>query len=331
MVHELTHLHEGDTASGALLGPKLHRFDIYTELMSQNLATLIVFYPLCLYRMLFELAWQRNSREREFVADRNASALVSSAAIIESLIKISAYAHYRGEVERTLFEQGERHKDKLEIQQAIAAGLPAHVNSPDFISALREQNVPHPFDSHPPLLERMANVAFSVAETDYAAIAAQQPDASWVDLIPVAGDIELRFWQEYERDFSSSHEESLAWRYRPLGEAETAIVLKYFPDAPFALKNGAKITVTWQGIIHPKTAELVAWDNVKNININRGFGGEILYVQHLQPNAQGKKRTRIPLPGMKEELQAFKITLNLYWHRHQTAIANITPEPALTQ
>lgn len=62
MVHELTHLHEGDTASGALLGPKLHRFDMYTQLMSENLSTLIVFYPLYLYRLFFELAWQRNSR-----------------------------------------------------------------------------------------------------------------------------------------------------------------------------------------------------------------------------------------------------------------------------
>ena len=318
MVHELTHLHEGDTASGALLGPKLHRFDLYTAQMSENVATLIVYYPLYLYRMLFELAWQRNSREREFVADRNASALVSPAAIIESLIKISAYANYRYEVERSLFENNTLHESELGISKAIAAGLPAHVTSPGFVSAMREQDVPHPFDSHPPLTERMHNVGYAVEESDYAATAAEIPAQSWVDLMPVADNIEQQLWQKYERDFSSNHEESLAWRYQPTGEAETALVLKYFPNVPFTLKDGSQIEITWQGIVMPKTAELLDWDNVKNINVLRNFGRDTLHVQHVQPNAHGKKRSKIPLPGLKKEIDRFKQVLGWYMHRHQT-------------
>lgn len=318
MVHELTHLHEGDTASGALLGPKLHRFDLYTALMSENVATLIVYYPLYLYRMLFELAWRRNSREREFVADRNASALISPAAIIESLIKVSAYASYRYEVEKNLFANNALHESDLGIRKAIAAGLPAHVNSPGFISAMREQNVPHPFDSHPPLTERMRNVGFSVEETAYASVAAELPTESWVDLIPVADNIEQQLWQKYERDFSSTHEESLAWRYQPTGEAETALVLKYFPNVPFTLKDGSQVEITWQGIVVPKTAELLDWDNVKNINVLRNFGRDTLHVQHVQPNTHGKKRSKIPLPGLKKEIDRFKEVLAWYWHRHQT-------------
>lgn len=318
MVHELTHLHEGDTASGALLGPKLHRFDIYTAQMSENVATLIVYYPLYLYRMLFELAWQRNSREREFVADRNASALVSPAAIVESLIKISAYANYRYEVERSLFENNTLHESELGISKAIAAGLPAHVTSPGFVSAMREQNVPHPFDSHPPLAERMRNVGYTVEETAFAATAAEIPAQSWADLMPVADNIEQQLWQKYERDFSSNHEESLAWRYQPTGEAETALVLKYFPNVPFTLKDGSQIEITWQGFVLPKTAELLDWDNVKNINVLRNFGRDTLHIQHVQPNAHGKKRSKIPLPGLKKEIEKFKEVLAWYWHRHQT-------------
>lgn len=319
MVHELTHLHEGDTASGALLGPKLHRFDLYTALMSENVATLIVYYPLYLYRMLFELAWQRNSREREFVADSNASALISPAAIIESLIKISAYASYRYEVERNLFENNALHESELGIRKTIAAGLPAHVESPGFIGAMREQNVPHPFDSHPPLTERMRNVGFAVEETAYAGIAADLPTESWVDLMPVADNIEQQLWQKYERDFSSNHEESLAWRYQPSGEAETALVLKYFPNVAFTLKDGSQVEITWQGIVLPKTAELLDWDNVKNINVLRNFGRDTLHIQHVQPNAHGKKRSKIPLPGLKKEIERFKEVLAWYWHRNQTA------------
>lgn len=321
MVHELTHLHEGDTASGALLGPKLHRFDMYTHLMGQNVATLIVFYPLCLYRMLFELAWQRNSREREFIADRSAATHTTPAAIIESLIKISAYASYRSEVERTLFDNKTLHENELGISKAIAAGLPQHVSSPDFISLIREQDVPHPFDSHPPLTERMRNVEYHVEELGYAAIAAEPPAESWVDLMPVAEQIEQQLWQKYERDFSSVHEESLAWRYQPEGEEETALVLKHFPPVAFTLKDGSQIEITYQGVVKPKTGELLEWDNVKNINVIRQFGTEVLYLQHVQPNAQGKKRSEIRLPGLKKEIEGFKNTLGYYWHRHQTVRA----------
>ncbi|MEZ7209191.1 M48 family metalloprotease [Pantoea ananatis] len=321
MVHELTHLHEGDTASGALLGPKLHRFDMYTQLMSENLSTLIVFYPLYLYRLFFELAWQRNSREREFIADRNAAARVSSAAIIESLIKISAYASYRYEVERKLFANKTLYENAPGISQAIAVGLPQHVSSADFVSTMREQNIPHPFDSHPPLSERMRNVNYAVEEADYAVTAATSPADSWVDLIPVADQIEHRLWQKYERDFTSQHEESLAWRYQPAGEEETALVLKYFPDVPFTLKDGSQMIITWQGIVQPHSAGLLEWDNVKNINVLRQFGRDSVYVQHVQPNAQGKKRSKIRLPGLKKEIEHVKYTLNYYWHRHQTVRA----------
>ncbi|TDT00289.1 M48 family metallopeptidase [Erwinia rhapontici] len=329
MVHELTHLHEGDTASGALLGPKLHRFDQYIHLMSSDVSTLVVFYPLCLYRMLFELAWQRNSREREFVADRSAANVITPAAIVESLIKISAYASYRSEVEQMLFENKTLHGNELGISKAIAIGLPQHVNSPDFISVMREQNVPHPFDSHPPLADRMRNVGYTIDETGYAAIAAELPTESWVDLMPVASDIEQHLWQKYEQDFSSAHEQSLAWRYEPEGEEETALVLKHFPPAAWTLKDGNPIEITYQGIVKPGTAELLPWDNIKNINVIRRFGTDVLYLQHVQPNAAGKKRTEIRLPGVKKDIELFKYTLSHYWQRHQTMRALQEQDQAL--
>ncbi len=329
MVHELTHLHKGDTASGALLGPKLHRFDQYIHLMSSDVSTLVVFYPLCLYRMLFELAWQRNSREREFVADRSAANVITPAAIVESLIKISAYASYRSEVEQMLFENKTLHGNELGISKAIAIGLPQHVNSPDFISVMREQNVPHPFDSHPPLADRMRNVGYTIDETCYAAIAAELPTESWVDLMPVASDIEQHLWQKYEQDFSSAHEQSLAWRYEPEGEEETALVLKHFPPAAWTLKDGNPIEITYQGIVKPGTAELLPWDNIKNINVIRRFGTDVLYLQHVQPNAAGKKRTEIRLPGVKKDIEVFKYTLSHYWQRHQTMRALQEQDQAL--
>ncbi len=67
---------------------------------------------------------------------------------------------------------------------------------------------------------------------------------------------------------------------------------------------------------------------MKNINVIRNFGRDILYVQHVQPNAQGKKRSEIRLPGLKKEIDAFKNTLGYYRHRHQTVRAQLA-EPAV--
>ncbi|MCU5771285.1 M48 family metalloprotease [Erwiniaceae bacterium BAC15a-03b] len=327
MVHELTHLYEGDTSSGALLGPKLQRFDNWTHMMGENFPTLVVYYLACLYRMLFELASQRDSREREFIADRNAARLITPAAIIESLIKISAYASYRGEVERSLFGNKKQYQQELGISKAIAAGLPEHVNSTHFISIMREQNIPHPYDSHPPLSERMRNVGYTLEEDSYAAIAAALPTQSWVDLMPVATEIEQQLWQKYEGDFSSAHEESLAWSYEPVGAEETALVLKYFPPVVFPLKGGLQVEISYRGVTHSQSAELLEWGNIKSANHRSRFGTDIVHLQHYQPNAQGEKRSLIRLPGIKKEIAAFNQTFGLYWNRHQNMRALLEQEP----
>src|SRR5471030_839281 len=321
MVHELTHLYEGDAASGALLGPKLHQFDEYTRLMSKTLATLVVYYPLYLYRALFELAWRRNSRQREFIADRSAAMLINPAAIVQSLIKISAYASYRNEVEAGLFDNKTLHKNALGIREAIAAGLPTHVRSPDFLDTIRARSVPHPFDSHPPLADRIRNVGYRIDEVDYAGMATELPAESWVDLMPVAAEIEQKLWHQYERNFSSVHEESLAWRYQPEGEEETALVLKYFPSVTYTLKGGHRIEITYQGIILPKNSERLEWNNIRHMNVLRRFGTYFLTLHHIQPNYRGKKRSDIPLPGLGKEIKNVKSKLSAYWRRHQTARA----------
>lgn len=103
LVHELAHLRGGDTASSAALGPKLAQYDHYCDMMRSAGATVPVFYLMRLYRVIFEFALKRESRTREFLADRTAAAVVSARAIVQSLIKLAAYANYRSEVENKLF------------------------------------------------------------------------------------------------------------------------------------------------------------------------------------------------------------------------------------
>lgn len=315
LAHELAHLHGGDTANSALLGPKLAQFEQYMGMMYQNPSTRLVFYPLCLFRLIFELAQQRDSRDREFRADRLAAKTISPQGIVHSLIRIAAYANYRAQIEQSLFEQNQQHQGALGIADTVAAGLHDYARSPDFVEVMRTGNVPHPFDSHPALTERMRNVGHDVAESEYAGIVTQTPAQTWIDGMPTAGQIEQRLWAKYEQGFAEAHEENLAWRYEPANAEEEAVVLRHFPPVDFALKKGKQAQISYAGIT-ASDGELIGWDRVDKIEYQDGIGGgDVLVITHPERGLVGHKKTKVKLPGVERE--RFKETFGKYWYRHQ--------------
>jgi Zn-dependent protease with chaperone function len=315
--HELAHFRGGDTASSAALGPKLVAYDHYCAMMHAGRVTLPVFYMLRMYRVIFEIALKRDSREREFKADRVAAKLVSPQGIVNSLIKVAAYARYRAQVEQELFEREQRHGGALGISAQVAAGLAPFARSPHFMDAMESAAVPHPFDSHPPMAERMANVGHIVDPDDYPAVVTRPTVDSWANDMPTAEAIEQRLWRVYEGHFAAVHEQSLAYRYLPETDEERAIVLKYFPPVAFALKGGERIEISYEGLQAPGTDGLLSWDDVTNLEYEDGIGGDVLKVVHPEKGLLGAKSTKIKLPGISKQRDVFKGELGRYWHRHR--------------
>lgn len=317
LAHELAHLRGGDTASSAALGPKLTQYDYYCQMMASAGATLPVFYLMQLYRVIFEFALKRESRAREFLADRTAAALVSARAMVQSLVKLAAYSNYRQRIESKLFEHDQRHQGVLGIAGVVAAGLAPYAGSREFLDEMKSANVPHPFDTHPLLSERMANVGLVVGEQDMADMAAKFPAQSWLGDILTARDIEQRLWASYEQRFADVHEENLAYRYEPANEAERAIVVKYFPPIVFPLKKDQRIEVNHVGLVLPGQTEALSWDSVHKLNYENGFGGDVLQIVHPEKSWLGAKSTKVKLPGIGKERERFKQTMGRYWQRHQ--------------
>ena len=135
---------------------------------------------------------------------------MTPAAIAQSLIKIAAYAQYHYKIKDELFGQNQRHDTQLGIARLVAKGLAPYAASDDFLDAMKTANVPHPFDSHPAMPERMRNVGMSLPERDYGAIAVRAPAATWVQEILTAEGIEQRLWSAYEQQVAQDHERSLA-------------------------------------------------------------------------------------------------------------------------
>lgn len=317
LAHELAHLRGGDTASSAALGPKLAQYDFYCHMMQSAAATLPVYYLMQLYRVIFELALKRESREREFVADRTAAALVSAQAIIQSLIKIGAYSNFRRKIETKLFEHDQQHGDALGIAQFVASGLVPYAGSEDFLEEMKSVDVPHPFDTHPSLPERMANVAHRVNEAEFGRIVSGMPAESWIAYVPGAQGVEQRLWAAYEKGFAAAHERNLAYRYEPADEREKTIVLKYFPPVTFDLKAGKRIGLGYAGITLPEQTEVLSWDKVAKIRYEDGYGGDVLHIEHPEKGWLGSKTSKVKLPGLKKDRARFKELLGLYMSRHQ--------------
>lgn len=326
--HELAHLGGGDTRSSAALGPRLLQFDRYAWRMRTGGLTIVAYHLLRLYRMIFEFALARDSRERESAADRTAARLTAPSAIARSLVKISAYASYRSSVERQLFAHDREHVGELGIAGFVAAGLAPYATSPDFVAAMQTADVRHPYDRHPPLAERMKSVGHVVPESGFGAIVTRAPATSWADEIGTAAAIEQRLWREYERRFAASHELDLAYRYEPATDEERAVVLRHFPPLEFALGKGERIEVGIGGIASSDGRAGIAWDEVKALALRDGSFGAALVVTHHDKGLVGARKTTLKLRGIGDRKAAFHEAVARYWHRHQVMRAAQRTRPA---
>jgi Zn-dependent protease with chaperone function len=314
LAHELAHLSGGDTANSAKLGPALQHYDQYCARMRNGGATIAVWPLLALYRVIFEMALARSRRQREFRADAVAAKLASPQAISNSLIKVAAYSIYRNQIEGDLFRHNAQHAGSLGIASAVDNGLAAYVQSPAFSETIGTVHIPHPFDSHPPLSERMQAVGVSTGVQNYGAIAVEAPSTNWTAEILDADAIESRLWGVYDQAFAAHHERSLAYRYRPSNEAEQALVLKYFPTRVFALKNDAKLEVSYAGIRSAGTDAMIPWATVTSMSYKSSSFGDSLRVG---VNELGKVRTRVvKLPRIGKSKGELQAVLGAYWERH---------------
>ena len=128
----------------------------------------------------------------------------------------------------------ECHSARTSLHVEAAKHERSSASSPRLGFDLLDAFVPHPFDSHPPLLERIANVGSNIRAEEFAAIVAAQPSETCFEGIDDAAAIEARQWAEHEERFRAAHELSLAHRYEPATDEERALVERYFPRLAFA-------------------------------------------------------------------------------------------------
>ncbi|MFO0582247.1 MAG: M48 family metallopeptidase [Anaeromyxobacter sp.] len=315
--HELAHFKGGDTAASARLQPALARYHAYTGSLEGKGLTGPAAAVMRLYRAIFELALSREQRRRELVADAEAARVTSPADVGRALVKVVSYSSFRARTERELFEQQVAHEGGLSLRGRIDAGLAAHAAAPGFVEHVRGARVPHPFDSHPPLDDRLAAVKAGTRLEDAAAILAERPERTWADEVETAEAIEERLWGAYEGRFQAVHEESLAWRYLPATEAERAHVVKYFPDRAFPTKDGGEVRITHEGVVRAD-GQRIRFVEIAAAKVDAGTFTEGLVLTRAE-GAPGEKTFKVKLKPLGKGADAFKAAFQHYWQRDQVA------------
>lgn len=324
LAHELAHFRGGDTRRNARLGPSLVHFDRYLHtLAAAGLPTLPVQPVLFLFRAVFELARQRDSRTRELAADRVSAEVASVEHAARAMWKVVAYSHHRAAVESELFAVDERHAaDALSIKDRAARGLAEHVASETFRESVAQGDVPHPFDSHPVLAERLAALGSPLDEHARAHVFDASPPTSWTDRFADADAIEERLWARYEARFSEVHEESLAYRFLPANEEQARIVALHFPPLVFSTRRGGTVRLTYAHVENADGAQL-PYAEIARASVKDGTFRKTLRLDHVPNATAGRGPTIVRLsaldePGAQQRLQD---ALTRYWHRDQVARA----------
>ncbi len=239
MAHEMAHFSGNDTLFSKRIAPMLNRCDEYLNILSQSVATLPVYYFLLCFRSLFELSLCKISRQREERADRLAAELVGAEHLANAMVKLVLYSNYRLELENELYMSDNPLND-IKIFERVAAGFQEYLYHQENNLAFLEQEIEHPFDSHPPISKRIE--ALNIKPNDsLIEHAIREPELTWFSLINDAHKIKEELIHHYETDFKQSHEFELSYRLMPKTEEETALVEKYFPKIEIKSKNEKRV------------------------------------------------------------------------------------------
>lgn len=306
LAHEVAHFSGGDTESSKKLAPLLTHFEAYMTGLTESAVSMPIFYFMLFYWSLFQLGVGKHSRSREFRADGLAAKLISPSSVAHALLKVAAYSSYRGRVEARLFEKDESHRE-LNIADRVATGFTEYAGGSSLHEDLSHESFPHPFDSHPPLADRLKALNVMIPDSQIPSLVMAASQSNWFEEIGDAQGIEDRLWDEYEARFREAHEFVLAYRYLPSNDEERELVERFFPEVTFANKSGdVGVRMDYAGLRYEKWDSDLAWDEIKSVQLDDNtFGGQTLTLRLVD----GKPTMKIPLgklQGSKEVVPTFE-------------------------
>ncbi len=317
--HELAHFSGEDTLWARKIAPLTGKFALYLQTLSKGLSLVVAQFMFFFWK-LYSLSIRRLSRQREFRADQVGADLVSKDAMKRALVKTTCYCEYRAETESSILQQ-QRVDPGLDLSGRLEGGYPAFLSSFAQSDQAVNERVPHPFDTHPTLHNRLEQLGFE-AHAALRDTEIQQPVAdSWYGAIGTAAALESRLWTERQRALQAIHDQQLAWRLLPRDEEEKAHVMKHFPHAVFRDKKGREATLDFDRLQIPGWESPIFFKDIVSLKLKDSWGKKRLTIAHRQGERPKPVNTKC-YPGLFKGDKGDLLTLfGHYYGRHKTAEA----------
>ena len=305
LAHEMGHFSAEDTTFSRKISPLLERYRLYLEALYENGLSRPVFYFMLFFWSLYQLSLSRLSRSREFQADRLAAKLTAPDSVARALVKVGAYSAYRGRVEGELFQSDDLHPS-VEIRAQVETGFSAFVAATDLRAEVFGARTPHPFDTHPPLDERLSNVGLPDFEIDPEALTRPAED-SWFGRLGDAEQLERDMWEDYEGAFKELHAEALASRLTPTEDWQLELVERFFPVQTIRAHTGQTYRFDWQEMHYSEWSAPLRYDSVEALSVVDGL---------LRVDPRGGRTREINLNRFGSQGGKLLDTLQRYYARH---------------
>ncbi len=318
LAHELAHFSGEDTLYSKRISPLLGRYAHYLQALYEGGISRPVFSFMLLFWNLYQLSLNKLSRQREFRADRVGADLTSPRDAAQALVKTAAYSRYRQQVQQTLFAR-DQNVEAMNVSERIEQGFPAFMSASANAASLAESQTPHPFDSHPPLAARIAGLGLEPQSVLNAPGALPSLGDTWFSAIESAAAIEAEQWRDFEQAFHQAHEESLAYRFKPEGDAEIRHVTKFFPPVEFRDSKGQTATLDYARLLLSDGGCSIPFSAIASCRLEEHLGRHRLVIDYLPEGAQKKETRKLTHKDFKREGANFLETFQRYYGRHLAA------------
>ncbi len=311
LAHEMAHFSGEDTVYSTKISPLLRRYGTYLEALYKAGVTRPIFYFMHCFRAMFELSLSKLSRLREFRADRIATQATSPRDFAGAMLRIAAYSKFRNQVQQELFKQ-ERSLEAANISQQIAEGFQSFARRFAAEYDAGALATSHPFDTHPPMVERLNAVGVQLTPQYAEQILATPGDGRWFQRILNAQEIEQKQWEKFENQFRDYHEETLPYRLLPETDEERAIVTQAFPNVFFDGLQGT-MSLKYESIHFTGWPAPIPFREINQFVLNE----KTLEVKY---GPGGKQKQKIPFKDFFRREEALE-AINCYYGRHMHAAA----------
>ena len=317
--HELAHFSGQDTLWSRKITPLTSKFALYMQTLATGLS-LVVAHFIFFFWKLYGLSISKLSRAREFRADRIGAECSSPTAMKRALVKVTSYCDYRATIESDVLEK-ERVDCDLNLAATLEHGYPAFLSA--FVSNDQSvhESVPHPFDTHPTLSNRVAELGFDAREALSDAAMPQTADQTWYGDIKTALAIEERLWSERQQLLQSCHTQDLAWRLLPDNDEEKAFLAEHFPRTVLRNKKGKEATLEFDRI------QLSGWDapilfsDIFDVSLQQALPKQQMTLVHKKEGRRWGAKAKFQPAAFTSERGDLLTLFGLYYSRHKTAEA----------